>query len=158
MSDTMYMAEVQEKEIAAAARVDRNADPISAAVGSAVFSRHHRFDGLLPSARSIYGRPEVSRFYFEVGVVVDVVPRQDLQRRMIAVKRAYCDACGLLYICVGAEHDEVGVKEQLAAAAKVAAKPAHPPVVSQRPPKVATPRQTPGVISRPRRQQSRRTP
>jgi hypothetical protein len=102
-------------------------DPISIVVGSALYSVHHRFPDLhmdLPSSSAMRGGGlHVSRFYFNVKVVVDIIEHPERVGREIAAKRAYCARKGLRYVLVSTNFDDEGVRSQLAPVRLPASKP-----------------------------------
>lgn len=102
--------ERQEAEVAFAAR--NPADPISTVVGSPLYSAHHRFSDLRMDVMAS-GALGVSRFYFQAGVVVDIVEHPRRFQAEIARKRAYCKAHELRYVLVTDAFDDESVREQL---------------------------------------------
>ncbi len=117
--------ERHEAEVAMAAR--QPTDPISSAVGSSLYSAHHRFPDLRVSLYQQLamkgGGLAVSRYYFATKVVVDVI-RQPLRfQKEIAAKRAYCAQKGLRYVLVSDEFDDEGVRSQLSPVRASATRP-----------------------------------
>jgi len=102
-------------------------DPISAVVGSALYSARHRFPDLradLVHQSSMRGGGlTVSRYYFEKGVVVDVIEHPQRFRHEIELKRAYCAQKGLRYVLAPTNFDDEGVRSQLAPVRLPASRP-----------------------------------
>jgi hypothetical protein len=102
--------ERQEAEVAFAAR--NPSDPISTVVGSPLYSAHHRFPDLRMDVMAS-GALGVSRFYFQAGVVVDIIEHPRRFQAEIARKRQYCKEHGLRYVLVTDAFDDEGVRKQL---------------------------------------------
>lgn len=127
-----------EAEAYAASRTP--ADGISEAVGHHVFARNHRFPDLRARAwrdgSVVNSGLAVARYYFAVGVVVDVEPHPGRHQTEIEAKRVYCREHGLLYVLIEDAYDDHAVREQLAVlrAPKAATRTAgKKPVAEKRP-------------------------
>jgi len=117
--------ERHEAEVAMAARP--HSDAISTAVGSPLYSTHHRFTDLKVDVYQQMsmkgGGLAVSRYYFMARIVVDVI-RQPLRfQKEIAAKRAYCARKGLKYVLVADEFDDESVRQQLSPVRAPASRP-----------------------------------